>query len=138
MKSKLPSGANVSLRKKDVKASLAYMFAFLMPRPGPMPELRLGDKEGMTAGNGREGAGETDRRIDGEEPKEDRRLCEVRGGFIATAKEVGVPGADGDGEPNAGAGPSLTKNGRNPNSVGAGLLEEIRLEGRSILCILLC
>lgn len=58
---------------------------------------------GITAGNGIEGAGEADRRIDmaGEAaPKDDLRLwLIVLGGFIGNAKEVGVPGHDGTGEP---------------------------------------
>ena len=109
VKSKLPSGANASLRKKEVNASFAYIFVFLTPRPDPMPVLRLGDKEGITAGRGREGAGDTERRMDGEEPKEERRLCEVGGGFIVAIREVGVPGAEGDGEPITGAELSLIK-----------------------------
>ena len=53
----------------------------------------------MKAGKGRDGAGETDRRDDGEVPNDDLRLCEVRGGFIGNARLWGVPGADGTGEP---------------------------------------
>jgi hypothetical protein len=53
----------------------------------------------MTAGNGSEGAGDTDRLIDGDEPNDERRLCEVGGGFIGSARLCGVPGADGIGEP---------------------------------------
>lgn len=46
--------------------------------------LKLGEF-GMTAGRGIDGAGEADRRIDGEDmaPKEERRLWEVGGGCIA-------------------------------------------------------
>jgi len=51
---------------------------------------------GMTAGSGMEGAGETDRL----EEKDERRLwLTTLGGFMGTANEVGVPGADGTGEP---------------------------------------
>ena len=53
----------------------------------------------MTAGRGIDGAGETDRRIEGDDPKEDRRLCDVGGGFIGRASDCGVPGADGTGVP---------------------------------------
>ena len=48
------------------------------------------------------GAGEADRRIDGEEPKEERRLWEIAGGFIGGASEVGVPGIEADGGGDAG------------------------------------
>lgn len=76
MKSRLPSGANVKRRKKDVKVSLAYMPVLRegMFRPPPM----LGDAEGITAGRGIDGLGETERRIDWfeteTEPKDERRL----------------------------------------------------------------
>ena len=50
---------------------------------------------GLTAGNGNDGAGEADRRIPGDDPKEERRLCEV-GGFIGF-REDGVPGMEGIG-----------------------------------------
>ena len=88
--SKLPSGANVKRRKNDVRVSLAYMGAFLTPlRPGWVPVARLPmlGELGMTAGKGIEGAGEADRRIDGDEPNEDRRLWEVGGGFIGSASD---------------------------------------------------
>ena len=59
----------------------------------------------MTAGNGSEGAGEADLRMDmaGEAaPKEDLRLwLIVLGGFIGNANDVGVPGHDGTGDPMA-------------------------------------
>jgi len=93
---------------------------------------------GMTAGRGMEGAGDTDRRIDGEEPKDERRLCEVGGGFIGRARELGVPGAEGTGDPTANADPSGTKCARPPKSGGAGLVEDIRRAGRSIFDTLLC
>jgi hypothetical protein len=58
---------------------------------------------GITAGNGIDGAGEADRLIDiaGEAaPKEDLLLwLIVLGGFIGNAKDVGVPGQDGTGDP---------------------------------------
>lgn len=138
--SKLPSGANVKRRKNDVRVSLAYMGAFLTPlRPGWVPVARLPmlGELGMTAGKGIEGAGEADRRIDGDEPNEDRRLWEVGGGFIGRASDWGVPGADGAGEP-ARADACATKDARPPKSGGAGLLEDMRRAGRSILVTLLC
>ena len=74
------------------------MFVFLMPRPDG-----LGDADGMTAGRGMEGAGEAERRIEGDAlPKDDLLLCEVGGGgFIGKGRDAGVPGADGAGEPAA-------------------------------------
>ena len=51
---------------------------------------------GMTAGRGSDGAGDTDRRLE----NDDRRLWLMTlGGFIGRATEVGVPGAEGTGEP---------------------------------------
>lgn len=47
-----------------------------------MPMLLMLGEFGMTAGNGIEGAGEAERRIDGDDPKDERRLCEVGGGCI--------------------------------------------------------
>lgn len=90
---------------------------------------------GRTAGNGIEGAGEADLRILGEEPKDDRRLCEIAGGFMGR----GVPGTEGDGAGEYGAStvPSGRVCGRIPRSGGAGLLVDIR-RGRSIFVILLC
>jgi hypothetical protein len=94
---RLPSGANVKRRKKEVYVSLAYIFAFFTPMPpGPygFGELSIG----LTAGNGIDGAGEADRRIEADDPKDDRLLCEIAGGFIGSANEVGVPGIDGAGD----------------------------------------
>lgn len=52
---------------------------------------------GITAGNGIDGAGLTERR---DEEKDDRRLwLTMLGGFMGKAIEVGVPGAEGTGEP---------------------------------------
>lgn len=58
----------------------------------------LGDASiGITAGSGIDGAGLTER-LDDE--KEDLRLWPMTlGGFIGRAIEVGVPGAEGTGEP---------------------------------------
>lgn len=53
---------------------------------------------GMTAGRGIDGAGDTERL----EENEDLRLwLTTLGGFIGSAMDVGVPGADGTGEPTA-------------------------------------
>lgn len=110
------------------------MLAFLTPSP---TLYGLGDASiGMTAGRGRDGAGETDRRMDiaGEAaPKEDLRLwLIVLGGFIGKARDVGVPGQEGTGDPIAFEVGSAANCARSPISGGAGLLEEIRRPGRSI------
>ena len=89
------------------------MLEFRTPNPPVIPPpvkppLILGDC-GITAGSGIDGDGETDRRTDGVvEPKDDRLLCEVGGGFMGNANEFGVPGAEGIGDPIAAAAPSLT------------------------------
>lgn len=90
----------VRRRKKDVSVSLAYRFAFFMPKP--MVECGFGEASiDITAGRGIDGAGDMDRR----EEKEDRRLwLTTLGGFIGCAVEVGVPGVEGIGEPIEGAG----------------------------------
>lgn len=87
---------------------------------------------GITAGSGSEGAGETERR----EEKEDLREWLITlGGFMGRAIEVGVPGAEGTGEPPPAAEPDSIA----PSmdlwliSGGAGLCEDIRLGGRSVL-----
>lgn len=113
------------------------MLAFLMPRPPP--KYGLGEFSiGLTAGKGIEGAGDAERRIEGEDPKDDRRLCVITaGGFIGSANEVGVPGIEGEGDAGAreaGSGPVDLAAG----SAGAGLLAEILRAGRSILVTLLC
>jgi hypothetical protein len=69
--------------------------------PSPILEVTecgFGDASiAMTAGSGIDGAGETERRDD---EKEDRRLwLTTLGGFIGRAIEVGVPGAEGAGDP---------------------------------------
>lgn len=102
----------------------------------------FGEAVGMTAGRGIDGLGETDRRIDCAEPNEDRRLCVVGGGFIGSASDCGVPGADGLGEPTARSSAlsfSICARPRNSRtSDGTGLFDEIRRIGISILVILLC
>ena len=107
------------------------MFAFLTPNP---TVYGFGEASiGITAGRGREGAGEADLRIDiaGEAaPKDDRLLwLIVLGGFIGI-RDVGVPGHEGTGEPIAIA--LLSLDSRVRKSGGAGLLEEIRRPGKSI------
>jgi len=102
-----------------------------------MPKDGFGDSIGITAGNGRDGAGETDLLMDmaGEEaPKEERLLwLTTLGGFIGSAMDVGVPGQEGAGEPIALLEVSLCSCERNPISGGAGLFDDIRRPGRSIL-----
>ena len=133
--SRLPSGANVRRLKKDVRVSLKYMGALRTP---VVPILLILGELGITAGSGMDGAGEAERRIEGEDPKDDRRLCEVGGGcMFGKASDCGVPGIDGTGEPIASA-ESPTKDARPPKSGGAGLLEDTRRAGRSILVTLLC
>ena len=135
VKSRLPSGAKVRRRKKEVYVSLAYRLAFLIPvTPNGFGEFSIG----LTAGKGIDGAGEADRRIDGEEPKDERRLCEIAGGFMGSAKEEGVPGIDGAGETGFTTVASSWIGVREPRSGGAGLLEDIRRPGKSILVTLLC
>jgi hypothetical protein len=53
------------------------------------------------------------------------------GGFIGSAKVVGVPGADGAGEPMVNA-ESIEGWDLRDISGGAGLLEDMRREGKSI------
>lgn len=79
MNNKLPSGAKVKRRKNDVKVSFAYILAFLTPRP----TKGLEEAEGIMAGSGIEGAGDAERRIEGEAlPIEDLRLWVLKGGFM--------------------------------------------------------
>ena len=85
-----------------------------------------------------DGAGDADLRMAGDELKDERLLCELAGGFIGRAREIGVPGTEGAGEPGARLWVSGGKYGLNPRSGGAGLLEDILLPGKSILVILLC
>jgi hypothetical protein len=56
----------------------------------------------------------------------------VLGGFIGRARDVGVPGHDGTGDPIALFVESLEFCDRRPMSGGAGLFEDIRRPGRSI------
>jgi len=93
---------------------------------------------GITAGSGIDGAGEADRRMEGEDPKDVRRLCDVGGAcIVGSTSDCGVPGIDGTGEPIVRA-ESPTNEARPPKSGGAGLLEDTRRAGRSILVTLLC
>jgi len=93
---------------------------------------------GITAGSGIDGAGDADRRMDGDEPNDDRRLWDVGGGFIGRASDWGVPGAEGTGDAAAKPVSCATKDDRPPKSGGAGLLEDTLRAGRSILVTLLC
>lgn len=115
---------------------MTYILAFLIPIP--LPKYGLGEFSiGRTAGNGIDGAGEAERRMEGEDPKEERRLWEMIGGFIGSAKEVGVPGMEGEGD----AGASDADSGpvdRAVSSLGAGLPEDILRPGKSIFVTLLC
>lgn len=137
VKSRLPSGANAKRRKKEVCVSLAYMLAFLTPR---LPaRYGLGECSiGLTAGKGIDGAGDAERRTDGDEPNDERRLCEMAGGFMGSASDAGVPGIDGAGDAGASDAESAPSCGHGLGSGGAGLLAEILRAGRSILTILLC
>lgn len=113
------------------------MLAFFIPNPlllNGFGEFSIG----LTAGRGIEGAGDAERRMEGDEPKDERRLCEIAGGFIGSANEVGVPGMEGAGEAGASDNASGAIWARSPCSGGAGLLEEIRRPGRSIFVTLLC
>lgn len=92
----------VRRRKNDESVSLAYSSAFFVPR-GPRPPegcgFVLGEGSiGITAGRGIDGAGEGERL----DEKDERLLWLITlGGFIGRAIEVGVPGAEGTGEPTA-------------------------------------
>lgn len=103
----------------------------------------LGDADGMTAGNGIvEGLGETERmRLPPAcDPKDERLLCDVGGGFIGIARDCGVSGAEGRGDPAPISDTvSAAKEARwLPKSGGAGLLDDILRPGRSIFETLLC
>ena len=117
------------------------MFVFLMPKPKP-PD-RLGDAEGITAGSGMvDGLGETDLLGLGPacDPKDDLLLCEVGGGFMGRAKDCGVPGAEGRGDPTASENASAMKDVLDgcPGLVVPDLFEDILLPGKSIFVTLLC
>jgi hypothetical protein len=74
------------------------MLVFLNPiPPNGLGELSMS----LTAGNGIDGAGDADRRIEADEPNDERRLWEIGGGFIGSANEVGVPGIDAAGDAGA-------------------------------------
>jgi hypothetical protein len=95
----------------------------------PIAAFKLGDEiSGLTAGRGRDGAGEADRRKEGDEPKDDRRLEVMAGGSIGNGVVSGVPGFEGAGEAMARV-LALAR----CMSGGAGLFEDIRRLGKSIL-----
>jgi hypothetical protein len=103
----------------------------------PIAALRLGDEiSGLTAGRGSEGAGEADLRNDGDEPNDDRRLEASNGGSIGSGVVRGVPGFEGAGDAIARL-LTLAFDARCVSSAagapGAGLLEDIRRPGKSIL-----
>lgn len=101
--------------------------------------LKLGEL-GITAGNGIDGAGDAERRMEGDDiaPNDERRLFDVGGGCIAgKARDCGVPGIEGTGEPILRA-ESAANEARTPKSGGTGLFEDIRRAGRSIFVTLLC
>lgn len=98
-----------------------------------MAAFRLGDEiSGLTAGRGNDGAGEADLRKDGDEPKEERRLVAINGGSIGRGVVKGVPGFEGAGEAMARL-LWLALEVRWAASTGAGLFEDIRRPGKSIL-----
>lgn len=119
----------MSRRKNDFNVSLAYKFAFFTPRL----LYGFGDASiGITAGNGSDGAGETERRIDIDDPNDDLLLWLITlGGFIGRATEVGVPGQEGTGDPMA-FDDSVDSCARIPFSGGTGLSADILRAGRSI------
>lgn len=84
----------------------------------------------MTAGSGRDGAGDAERRTDGDDPNEERRLWDTGGGSIGRFEAMGVPGVEGAGE--AMAIELLVGCDLALGSCGAGLFEDIRRAGRSI------
>ena len=99
----------------------------------PMAAFILGDDiSGRTAGSGSDGAGDADLRNDGDEPKDERRLEPMAGGSIGSGVVRGVPGFEGAGD--AIANPLvLAFEGRCTTSGGAGLFDDIRRPGKSIL-----
>lgn len=103
-----------------------------------MAAFRLGEEiSGLTAGSGNEGAGEADRLNDGDEPNDDRRLDVSIGGSMGSGVVRGVPGFDGAGEATEML-LALAFEARCTSSAGAGLCEDIRRAGRSILLNLPC
>ena len=91
------------------------MLEFLTPKP--IAAFKLGEEiSGRTAGSGSEGAaGDADRRNEGEDPKDDRRLCEIAGGSIGRGVARGVPGFEGEGDAMAIASFSLAFEARWPS-----------------------
>ena len=103
-----------------------------------MAAFRLGDEiSARTAGKGREGAGEADRLKEGEDPKEDLLLPETIGGSIGRGVVRGVPGFEGAGDAIV-IPATLAFDALCGCSGGAGLFDEIRLPGKSILLNLPC
>lgn len=75
--------------------------------------------------------------MEGEDPKDERRLWETGGGSMGKFDAIGVPGVDGAGEAIANEFVLLCC-GLLVGSGGAGLLEAKRFAGRSILRTLPC
>jgi len=102
-----------------------------------MAAFKLGEEtSGRTAGKGRDGAGEAERRIAGDvwEPKDERLLEAVGGGSMGRGVVKGVPGLEGAGE--AMARPlALADEARCVmfTSTGAGLCVDILRPGKSSL-----
>jgi hypothetical protein len=87
----------------------------------------------LTAGKGKIGDGDVERRSDGEELNELLRLAASIGGFMGLENEVGVPGVDGAGEAITAALSREKLLLRDGKSGGAGLLDDTLLRGgRSI------
>jgi hypothetical protein len=66
-----------------------------------MAAFKLGEEiSGRIAGSGSDGpvAGDAERLNDGDDPNDDRRLCEKAGGSIGRGVVRGVPGLDGTGD----------------------------------------
>jgi hypothetical protein len=96
---------------------------------------------GRTAGSGIEGAGDWDRLIEVDDPKEDRRLCVMADGGFIGRRDVGVPGIEGAGAGELGGSAAFSSTvGGRPAIVsgGAGLFAAILLLGMSIFVTLLC
>ena len=105
----------------------------------PMAAFRLGeDISGRTAGSGSDGAGEADRRNDGDEPNDDLRLVGIIGGSMGIDVVRGVPGFDGAGDAMAMLAEAALEWRCDRSGGGAGLLEEILRPGRSSLLNLPC
>lgn len=103
-----------------------------------MAAFRLGEEiSGRTAGKGSDGAGEAERRNEGDDPNEERRLEVIIGGSMGRGVVRGVPGFEGAGEAMDRL-LALVFDARCADSTGAGLFDDIRRAGKSILLNLPC